>query len=69
MVVGFARAADQHPELRRAGSERIHTDRVSGQIGRHPQVEVALAVLSAEDVLAVWALDRLNPLPSDPPRR
>lgn len=69
MVVGFARAADQHPELRRAGSERIHTDRVSGQIGRHPQVEVALAALSAEDVLAVWALDRLNPLPSDPPRR
>ena len=66
MVIGYARVstADQHPELqhdalRRAGCERIYTDRTTGQADRRPQLDTALEVLREDDVLVVWALDRL----------
>ncbi|MDE0125235.1 MAG: recombinase family protein [Bryobacterales bacterium] len=66
MVIGYARVStvDQNPELqldalRRAGCERIYTDREGGRSPRRPQLETALEVLRSGDVLVVWALDRL----------
>ena len=67
MRVGYARVSttDQSPELqlealRRAGCEKIHTEKASG--AKADRVELARVlhdVLRAGDTLVVWKLDRL----------
>lgn len=67
MRVGYARVSttDQSPELqlealRRAGCERIVTERASGTKDNRPELARLLAdVLRAGDTLVVWKLDRL----------
>ncbi|MBE2243000.1 MAG: recombinase family protein [Burkholderiaceae bacterium] len=67
MRVGYARVStvDQNPELqldalRRAGCEKIYTERASGAREDRPEFARVLAdVLRAGDTLVVWKLDRL----------
>jgi DNA invertase Pin-like site-specific DNA recombinase len=67
MRVGYARVStvDQNPELqldalRRAGCEKIYTERASGAREDRPELTRVLAdVLRAGDTLVVWKLDRL----------
>jgi DNA invertase Pin-like site-specific DNA recombinase len=65
--VGYARVSttDQSPELqlealRRAGCERVYTERASGARDDRPELARVLGdVLRAGDTLVVWKLDRL----------
>lgn len=65
--VGYARVSttDQSPELqlealRRAGCERVYTERASGARDDRPELARVLGdVLRAGDILVVWKLDRL----------
>ena len=67
MRVGYARVSttDQSPELqlealRRAGCEKIHTEKTSGAKADRPELARVLNdVLRKGDVLVVWKLDRL----------
>ena len=67
MRVGYARVSttDQSPELqlealRRAGCERVFTERASGARDDRPELaRVVGDVLRAGDTLVVWKLDRL----------
>src|SRR3954469_10842472 len=67
MWVGYARVSttDQSPELqldvlRRAGCEKIHTEKASGaKVDRPVLARVLDDVLRRGDVLVVWKLDRL----------
>ena len=67
MRVGYARISttDQSPELqlealRRAGCERVYTERASGARDDRPELARVLGdVLRAGDTLVVWKLDRL----------
>lgn len=67
MRVGYARVSttDQSPELqlealRRAGCERVYTERASGARDDRPELARVLGdVLRAGDTLVVWKLDRL----------
>ena len=67
MRVGYARVStsDQSPELqldalRRAGCEKIFTEKTSGARDDRPELARILEdVLRAGDVLVVWKLDRL----------
>src|SRR3954466_6453586 len=67
MRVGYARVSttDQSPELqldalRRAGCEKIHTEKASGaKVDRPVLARVLDDVLRQGDVLVVWKLDRL----------
>src|SRR3546814_1436226 len=67
MRVGYARVStsDQNPELqldalRRAGCERVFTEKASGaRDDRHELARILEAVLRAGDTLVVWKLDRL----------
>jgi len=67
MRVGYARVSttDQPPELqldalRRAGCERIHSEKASGAKADHAELTRVLDdVLRRGDVLVVWKLDRL----------
>ncbi|MGH6677356.1 MAG: recombinase family protein [Bradyrhizobium sp.] len=67
MRVGCARVSttDQSPELqldalRRAGCEKIHTEKASGAKADRPELARVLDdVLRKGDVLVVWKLDRL----------
>lgn len=67
MRVGYARVStsDQNPELqldalRRAGCERVFTEKASGARDDRPELARILGdVLRAGDTLVVWKLDRL----------
>src|SRR3546814_8073647 len=67
MRVGYARVStsDQNPELqldalRRAGCERVFTEKASGARDDRPELARILEdVLRAGDTLGVWKLDRL----------
>lgn len=67
MRVGYARVstADQNPELqlealRRAGCEKVFTEKASGARDDRPELARILEdVLRAGDTLVVWKLDRL----------
>ena len=66
MVIGYARVSrvDQHLEfqldaLRRAGCERIYTDKATGESGTRYHLRRALDVLREGEVLVVWALEPL----------
>ena len=67
MRVGYARVStvDQSPELqldalRRAGCEKVFTEKASGAKDDRPELARILAdVLRAGDTLVVWKLDRL----------
>ena len=68
MLVGYARVStqDQKPELqldalRKAGCERIFSDKASGAQRDRPELSAALSYMrdGAGDVLIVWKLDRL----------
>ncbi len=56
---------DQNPELqeddlRRAGCEKIYTDRASGAKTDRPELDQAIHELRKGDMLVVWKLDRLG---------
>ena len=67
MRVGYARVStsDQNPDLqldalRRAGCERVFTEKASGARDDRPELARILGeVLRAGDTLVVWKLDRL----------
>ncbi|MBX9934744.1 MAG: recombinase family protein [Methylobacterium sp.] len=68
VLVGYARVStqDQKPELqldalRKAGCERIFSDKASGAQRDRPELTAALSYMrnGAGDVLVVWKLDRL----------
>src|SRR3546814_12652124 len=67
MRVGYARVStsDQNPELqldalRRAGCERVFTEKASGaRDDRHELARILEDVLRAGDTLVVWKVDRL----------
>lgn len=67
MRIGYARVStvDQNPELqlealRRAGCEKVFTERGSGARDDRPELNHILSdVLRAGDTLVVWKLDRL----------
>lgn len=67
MRVGYARVStsDQNPELqlealRRAGCDKVFTEKASGARDDRPELARILAdVLRAGDTLVVWRLDRL----------
>jgi DNA invertase Pin-like site-specific DNA recombinase len=67
MKIGYARVSteDQNPDLqqdalKRAGSERIYTDKATGANVKRPELKKCLKALNEGDTLAVWKLDRLG---------
>lgn len=67
MFIGYARVSSQEQNLdlqidalKKAGSERIFTDKVSGISKEKPGLKEALSFLRDGDSLAVWKLDRLG---------
>ncbi|MDR0753319.1 MAG: recombinase family protein [Holosporaceae bacterium] len=66
MLVGYARVStlDQNPEfqieeLRKAGCERVFTEKISGAKANRPKLQEALDYMRAGDTLVVWKLSRL----------
>ena len=67
MLIGYARlstddqdTAEQTASLRKAGCERVFTEKASGGRWDRPELAKALEQLRAGDVLVVWKLDRLS---------
>lgn len=67
MLIGYARVskddqdtAIQEAELRKAGCERIYTEKASGGRWDRPELHKALEQLRPDDFLVVWKLDRLS---------
>jgi DNA invertase Pin-like site-specific DNA recombinase len=67
MLIGYARVStnDQNPNLqedalKKAGCEKIYTDKISGTIAERPGLKQAKEVLRKGDTLIVWRLDRLG---------
>ncbi|MDR2724389.1 MAG: recombinase family protein [Holosporaceae bacterium] len=66
MLVGYARVStlDQNPEfqieeLRKAGCEKVFTEKISGAKANRPKLQEALDYMRAGDTLVVWKLSRL----------
>lgn len=66
MLIGYARVStlDQNPEfqiqeLRKAGCEKIFTEKISGAKANRPKLQEALDYMRAGDTLVVWKLSRL----------
>ena len=66
-VAGYARVSTddqdtdaQTASLRKAGCERVFTEKASGGRWDRPELAKALEQLRAGDVLVVWKLDRLS---------
>ncbi len=66
MLIGYARVStlDQNPDLqtdalKKAGCERIFTDRLSGALVDRPALAEGLGNIRKGDTLVVWRLDRL----------
>lgn len=66
MLIGYARVStlDQNPqfqieELRRAGCEKIFTEKKSGAKADRPMLQAALDYARPGDTLVVWKLSRL----------
>ena len=53
-------SALQHDALIAAGAVRVFTDYASGATADRPQLVACLDFLRAEDILAVWRIDRLG---------
>jgi DNA invertase Pin-like site-specific DNA recombinase len=67
MLIGYARVStqDQNADsqiesLRKAGCDKIYTDRASGKTTNRPEFRAAVDQLRGGDTLAVWKLDRLG---------
>lgn len=67
MKIGYARVSttDQNTDLqlqalKAAGCEQIFEDQVSGSSTKRPGLDQALKLVSKDDVLVVWRLDRLG---------
>lgn len=66
MLIGYARVStqDQDPEmqvdaLRKAGCEKIFTEKASGAQRERPMLTAALEFARRGDTIVVWKLDRL----------
>jgi Resolvase, N terminal domain len=66
MIIGYARVSTdgqasegQCAELRKAGVERVYSEKISGAISDRPALAKAIAALGSGDVLIVTKLDRL----------
>ena len=67
MKIGYARVSteDQNPDLqltvlKRAGCNKVFTDKATGTNAKRPALAKCLKALKAGDVLTVWKLDRLG---------
>ena len=67
MKIGYARVSteDQKPDLqlaalKKAGCDRIFTDKATGANVKRPELTKCLKTLNEGDTLAVWKLDRLG---------
>jgi len=67
MLVGYARVStfEQHldlqvDDLRKAGCEKIYSDKISGITSKRAGLEEALSYMREGDTLVVWKLDRLG---------
>jgi len=66
MIIGYARVSTdgqtldaQHATLRKAGAERVFSEKISGAVAERRQLARAIAALGPGDVLLVTRLDRL----------
>lgn len=67
MKIGYARVSTQDQnldmqidELKRAGCERIYTEKMSGKKDDRPELQRCIEALRPGDILAVYKLDRLG---------
>ncbi len=67
MLVGYARVSthEQNPSLqtdalKKAGCQKVFTDKVSGAGNERPGLKAALEYVREGDTLLVWRLDRLG---------
>ena len=67
MLIGYARVSTleqsldlQTDALKRAGCEKLFTDKAGGARAARPGLDQALAHLRKGDTLVVWKLDRLG---------
>lgn len=67
MLIGYARVSTfdqnidlQEDALKKAGCEKIFTDRISGSKKERPGLNEAISHLRKGDTLVIWKLDRLG---------